>query len=65
MSTALAVEHQGPVGLVTLNRPERHNAFDDALIEELTAALRAMEGDDSVRVVVLGGAGKSFRPGRT
>lgn len=61
--TALAVEHQGPVGLVTLNRPERHNAFDDALIEELTSALRTMEGDDSVRVVVLGGAGRSFSAG--
>jgi methylglutaconyl-CoA hydratase len=63
MSNALAVEHQGAVGLVTLNRPERHNAFDDALIEELTSALRTLEADDSVRVVVLGGAGKSFSAG--
>ena len=31
---AIAVERQGPVGLVTLDRPERHNAFDDSLIEE-------------------------------
>src|SRR3954454_15470507 len=60
---ALAIEHQGPLGLITLNRPERHNAFDDALIVELTDALRAMEGDDSVRVVVLSGAGKSFSAG--
>ena len=42
MSTSLAIDHQGPVGIVTLNRPERHNAFDDALIAELTEALRAM-----------------------
>jgi len=61
--SALAVEIHGPVGLITLNRPERHNAFDDVLIEELTAALRAMEGDDSVRVLVLGGAGRSFSAG--
>jgi methylglutaconyl-CoA hydratase len=61
--TALAVERQGPIGLVTLNRPERHNAFDDALIAELTEALRTMEADESVRVVVLSGAGKSFSAG--
>ena len=63
MSQALAIERQGPIGLVTLNRPERHNAFDDALIVELTAALRSMEAEDAVRVVVLSGAGKSFSAG--
>ena len=62
MST-LAIEHQGPLGLITLNRPERHNAFDDALIQELTEALRAMEADESVRIVVLAGAGTSFCAG--
>ena len=63
MTQSLAVEHQGPVGLVTLNRPERHNAFDDALIAELTQALREMEGDETVRIVVLSGTGKSFSAG--
>jgi len=63
MTTALAVERQGPLGLVTLNRPERHNAFDDALIVELTEALRALEADDTVRMVVLAGAGPSFCAG--
>ena len=63
MTDAILIEHQGPVGLVTLNRPERHNAFDDVLIAELTAALRTMEADDGVRLVVLSGAGKSFSAG--
>ena len=63
MTSSLAIEHQGAVGLITMNRPERHNAFDDALIEELTAALRAMEAEDGVRIVVLSGAGKSFSAG--
>jgi methylglutaconyl-CoA hydratase len=63
MTTALAIEHQGPLGLITLNRPERHNAFDDALIVELTEALRTMEADESVRIVVLAGAGASFCAG--
>ena len=60
---SLAVETQGPVGLVTLTRPERHNAFDDVLIADLTEALRAMEADDTVRLVVLSGTGKSFSAG--
>ena len=63
MSEALAIERQGPVGLVTMNRPERHNAFDDALIAELTEAFRSMEAEDGIRVVVLSGAGKSFSAG--
>ncbi len=63
MTSAIAIERQGPIGLVTLNRPERHNAFDDALIAELTEAFRAMEADDTARVVVLSGTGKSFSAG--
>ncbi|HUL55870.1 MAG TPA: enoyl-CoA hydratase-related protein, partial [Usitatibacter sp.] len=63
MSDSLAVERQGPIGLVTLNRPERHNAFDDAMIAELTEALRSIEAEDAMRVVVLSGAGKSFSAG--
>src|SRR5678815_4215500 len=61
--TNLAIERQGPVGLITLSRPERHNAFDDVLIAELTEAFRSMEAEDSVRLVVLSGAGKSFSAG--
>lgn len=59
----IATERQGPVGLVTLNRPERHNAFDDALIAELTEALRSMEAEDGIRLVVLAAAGRSFSAG--
>jgi methylglutaconyl-CoA hydratase len=60
---AIAIERQGPVGIVTMNRPERHNAFDDAVITELTEALRSYEAEDSIRLVVLSGAGKSFSAG--
>jgi methylglutaconyl-CoA hydratase len=63
MTTSLAIERQGPVGVITMNRPERHNAFDDALIAELTEALRSMEAEDGVRLVVLSGAGRSFSAG--
>ena len=63
MSESLATDRQGPIGLVTLNRPDRHNAFDDALIAELTEALRSMEAEEAIRIVVLSGAGKSFSAG--
>jgi len=63
MSESLAIERQGPIGLITMNRPERHNAFDDALIAELTDALRSMEAEDGIRLVILSGAGKSFSAG--
>jgi methylglutaconyl-CoA hydratase len=46
-----------------MNRPERHNAFDDTLIAELTEAFRSMEAEDGIRIVVLSGAGKSFSAG--
>jgi methylglutaconyl-CoA hydratase len=63
MSESLAIERQGPVGLVTMNRPDRHNAFDDVLIRELTEGLRTMEADDGIRVVVLSASGRSFSAG--
>jgi methylglutaconyl-CoA hydratase len=63
MSQAILLERQGPVGIVTLNRAERHNAFDDALIAELTETLRSVEAEDAIRVVVLSGAGRSFSAG--
>jgi methylglutaconyl-CoA hydratase len=63
MSESLAIERQGPIGLITMNRPERHNAFDDVLIAELTEAFRSMEAEDGIRVVVLSGTGKSFSAG--
>ena len=51
------------VATLTLNRAEKHNAFDDAIIADLTAKLKQLDGDASVRVVVLTGAGKTFSAG--
>lgn len=48
---------------LSLDRASMHNAFDDALIAELAAALRAADADDSVRAVVLTGAGSTFSAG--
>lgn len=60
---ALHVAHAGGVATLTLDRPQVHNAFDDRLIAELTAALEAAGADPAVRAVVLTGAGKTFSAG--
>lgn len=49
--------------ILTLNRPEVHNAFDPEMVAELTAALESLHGNDRVRAVVIAGAGKSFCAG--
>ena len=48
---------------ITLNRPEKHNALNHALLDDLEAAFTAAERDTGVRVVVLAGAGRSFCAG--
>ncbi len=59
----LNVEAKGGIARVTLNRPEVRNAFDDALIKELTRTFQSLENDKSVRVVVLAGNGPAFCAG--
>ena len=51
------------VATLTLNRPAKHNALDAVMIRELTRAAEILGGDDTVRVVVLTGAGRSFCAG--
>ncbi|MGH8161345.1 MAG: enoyl-CoA hydratase/isomerase family protein [Gammaproteobacteria bacterium] len=51
------------VATLTLNRADKHNAFDDTIIAELTQKLKQLNGDKAVRVVVLTGTGKSFSAG--
>ena len=63
MTDALLTHRQGPLARIRLHRPELHNAFDAALIAGLTDALEQLARDDSVRVVVLEGAGASFSAG--
>lgn len=63
MTANLHIERAGLVGRITLARPERHNAFDDSLVAELTEALRSMAAEDGIRVVVLASTGRSFSAG--
>ena len=60
---SIMTEVDGSVGILTLNRAQRHNAFDEQLIAEITAGLRELEADESVRAVVLSSTGKSFCAG--
>ena len=54
---------EAPVGYLVLNRPERRNALDNAMVDELMEGLRRLEKDPDVRVVVVRGEGKSFCAG--
>jgi methylglutaconyl-CoA hydratase len=63
MSDNLIVEKRNLVAIVTLNRPEVRNAFDDVLISNLTKTLLELEKDETVRAVVLAGAGPAFCAG--
>lgn len=61
--SALLIDTQDGVRTVTLNRAERHNAFDDSLIGELAQAFRDAATAEGVRAVVLASTGKSFSAG--
>ncbi|GAC1528790.1 MAG: crotonase/enoyl-CoA hydratase family protein [Vulcanimicrobiaceae bacterium] len=51
------------VALLTLNRPAKLNALNFELVDSLVAALREIEGDSSVRAVIITGAGRAFSAG--
>jgi 2-(1,2-epoxy-1,2-dihydrophenyl)acetyl-CoA isomerase len=54
----------GGIATITFNRPEVRNAFNDVMAEEVQATLKAIERDDSVRCVVVTGAGQGFCAGQ-
>ncbi len=64
MFKTIEIETDGRgVAVLMLNRPDKHNALDAAMIDELTRAAALVGGDPSVRAVVLSGAGASFCAG--
>lgn len=62
-SDLLLVEDHAAVRVLVMNRPEKKNAFSPELALALTGALQAADADESVRVVVVRGAGDSFCAG--
>jgi enoyl-CoA hydratase len=59
----IVVETQGRVGLIRLNRPKALNALNDALMDELGAALLAFDADENIGAIVLTGSDKAFAAG--
>lgn len=63
MVNGISVEHDGAVLRIRLDRPEKLNAVDTPMLDELSARIRGAEADESVRVVLLTGAGRAFCSG--
>ena len=63
MNDTVLLARDGSVATLTLNRPDALNALDPAMIDALIAHTAAVARDDSVRVVVLRGAGRHFMAG--
>lgn len=61
---ALLVETRDRVRIISFNRPERHNALDDATLDEIAEAFRSAANDSGVDVILLRGEGRSFCSGR-
>jgi len=59
----LLIEDRGAVRILTMNRPDKRNALNQALTQALLEGLRAAEADDGVRSIVLTGAGVAFCAG--
>lgn len=59
----LLVDRRDGIATVTLNRPERLNALSNELMSELAAALDEIDADDSIRCLLLTGAGRGFCSG--
>jgi enoyl-CoA hydratase len=63
MSARVRSEIEGPVAILTLDRPEKLNAIDGPMIEALEAWVEAVEADRTIRVAILTGSGKAFSAG--
>jgi enoyl-CoA hydratase/carnithine racemase len=63
MTDLILFEARGPVALLTLNRPEKLNALNYALIDQLMAHLDSIEADPHLRAVILTGEGRAFSAG--
>ena len=61
--TEVLLERRGPAAWITLNRPDKLNAMNGAVVRQLRERLHDVEKDEAVKVVVLTGAGRAFSAG--
>lgn len=60
----ILLEQKGPLAIITINRPEKHNAISLQTLEELQQAVRHLESDDEIKVLCITGAGnRAFASG--
>ena len=59
----ILIEKRDQIGIITLNRPQKFNTFNSQMAEELNTALRQLDEDAEVRVIIVKGAGKVFSTG--
>lgn len=59
----IIVEQDGPVAILTFNRPEKLNALNTEMLQEVTQALAALQDDPAIRVLILTGQGRAFIAG--
>ena len=62
--TLIQIEYDGPIAILTNNRPEKHNAANDAMDAQLWQALAELQARQGLRAIIWRGAGKSFSSGR-
>ncbi|MEK6654964.1 MAG: enoyl-CoA hydratase-related protein, partial [Thermodesulfobacteriota bacterium] len=62
-ATLTFAEPEAGIGLVTLNRPERLNAINPAMLQDFDSLLGALAQDEAIRVLILTGAGRGFCSG--
>ncbi|MSQ70999.1 MAG: enoyl-CoA hydratase [Betaproteobacteria bacterium] len=63
MAPSLLKRVEGQVATLTLNRPKQYNAISMTMLDEMAAALEEIAADDSIRAVVIAGAGAAFSGG--
>ncbi|HBQ32051.1 MAG TPA: enoyl-CoA hydratase, partial [Ochrobactrum anthropi] len=63
MAQRIEISIENHIAVMTIKRPEKLNAFDIELLQELSAACDQVEADSSVRVAILTGEGKAFSAG--
>ncbi|MYC00661.1 MAG: enoyl-CoA hydratase, partial [Chloroflexi bacterium] len=61
--TAIEFETDGPIATITMDRPDKRNALNHALLDDLLAALNVVADDDSLKVAILRANGPAFSAG--
>ncbi len=59
----ILLDHSDGIGTITMNRPDKLNAYTSSMGDEITSAMRSLHRDETVRAIILTGAGRAFCAG--